>query len=96
MKYLEYKFLVAREDIPGIPGLKRGDPVLKTAVDVIEGYEYDVWQRLDLDGVARTRIEHRNKFSEFTIDGHSRHELQRKVLEIADGMRRGDIDESRT
>ena len=88
MKYLTYKFLVAREDIPGIPGLKRGDPVLKTKVDVIEGYEYDVWQRLDYDGVARTRIGHRDKFSEFEIDGRSRHELQRKVNEIADGMRR--------
>ena len=92
MKYLTYKFLVAREDIPGIPGLKRGDPVLKSKVEIIEGYEYDVWQRLDYDGFARTRIDHRDQFAEFEIDGHSRRELQRKIDEIAAGMRK-DEDE---
>lgn len=89
---IEFKFLVAQEDIKGIPGLMRGDGVIRTTVEVMPGgYEYDVWEVISgLGAIAKTRIAHRDKFAEITVDGKNRKEIRAKVESACDGFRRVD------
>ena len=64
-----FKFLMAKNDIKGLPGLEKGDAVIRVAVEVMEGgYEYDVWHKLVDGTVAKTRIEHREEFEEHVTD----------------------------
>lgn len=89
---IEFKFLVAQNDIKGLPGLMRGDGVIRATVEVMEGgYEYDVWDVISGIGtVAKTRIEHRGEFAEILVDGKDHDEIRAKVESACDGFRRVD------
>lgn len=89
---IEFKFLVAQNDIKGMPGLMLGDGVIRTAVEVMEGgYEYDVWEIINgIGAVARTRIEHRDEFAEIVVDGEDEAEIRAKVDAACDGFRKVD------
>lgn len=90
---IDFRFLVARNDIKGTPGLEKGAPVVRVAVEVAPGgYEYDVWHRLDDGMTAKTRIEHRGEFMACEIDGFDTNDCRRKALEVASGMRSGGGD----
>lgn len=89
---LEFRFLVATEDMPGLPGLERGDAVVRAAVEIADGgYEYDVWHKIGDGTTAKTRISHREGFEEFTVEGETRAELLELVAqrssEVASGRR---------
>ena len=79
---LEFKFLVATEDMPGLPGLERGDAVVRVATEIADGgYEYDVWHKL-MDGTtAKTRISHLDDFEVFTVEAETRAEIMELVAE---------------
>ena len=87
---IEYKFLVAQNDIKGMPGLYRGDAVIRERMEIMDGgYEYDVWRVMCGAGpTARTRIEHRGEFSEFMVDGKDMDEVMEKILAASDGIRK--------
>ena len=53
------KFKVVTDDIPGMPGAAKGDPLFPVASEIIECYEYDVWRRLTDGEVVKTRPERR-------------------------------------
>ena len=36
---MEFKFKVCQEDLPGLPGLEKGDAVFPVASEIIEGYD---------------------------------------------------------
>ena len=79
---MEFKFLVAKNDIKGLPGLEKGAAVVRTAMAVLEGgYEYDVWHVLDNGLTAMTRIEHREEFDELVVEGDTPDEVIEKVKE---------------
>lgn len=82
MSAITYRFLVATEPIPGLPGLERGDMVIRTAVEILDGgYEYDVWRKLDDGMVAKTRIGNRAKLAERTVEGADMAEVVAKANE---------------
>ena len=85
-----YRFLVAQNDIKGLPGLYRGDAVIRDRMEVMDGgYEYDVWRVICGTGpIAKTRIDHRAEFAEFTVDGADMDEVMEKVLAASDGIRK--------
>lgn len=86
---MEYKFKVCQEDLPGLPGLERGDAVIPVAVEIIEGYEYEVWYRIG-DGVtAKTRIEHHSALKDTVVEGSCRAELTEKALYEGEKVRYG-------
>ena len=87
---IEYKFLVAQNDIKGMPGLYRGDAVIRERMEIMDGgYEYDVWRVMCGSGtIAMTRIEHRSEFSEFTVDGEDMDEVMAKILAASEGIRK--------
>ena len=86
---MEFKFKVCQEDLPGLPGLEKGDCVFPVASEIIEGYEYEVWHRLS-DGItAKTRIEHHSALTDVTVEGSCRSELMEKALKEGDRVRYG-------
>lgn len=87
---MQFKFLVAKTDIPGMPGLETGDAVIPAATEIMPGgYEYDVWHRLDNGLVAKTRHEHRGDLITCEVDGRDKAECTAKVAEVSEGVRRG-------
>jgi len=78
-----FKFLVAKSDIKGLPGLEAGEAVVRVAVEVMQGgYEYDVWHRLKDGTTAKTRIDHREEFDEYEVDGETRDDVIASVAEV--------------
>lgn len=86
---MEFKFLVAANDMKGLPGLEKGDAVVPVATEIVDGYEYDVWHRLDNGLVSKTRIEHHSEFITIVVDGKTRHEIMEKVAAASHGVRDG-------
>jgi len=84
---MEYKFLIATTDIKGLPGLSKGDAVLPAATEIIDNYEYDVWHVINGGGVAKTRHEHVNDLSTFSVDGKDMSEIRAKIDAISDAMK---------
>lgn len=80
---ITFKFLVATSDIKGLPGLEKGDAVIRVAVEVMQGgYEYDVWHKLKDGTTAKTRIDHREEFDEHEVDGETRDDVIASVAEV--------------
>lgn len=78
-----FKFLVAKNNIKGLPGLSAGDMVIRVAVEVMEGgYEYDVWRNLDDGSTAKTRIEHRDEFEERSVEGETYDDALEAIVEL--------------
>ena len=91
----QLSFLVAKNDINGVPGLEKGAPVIKVAHETIEHYEYVVWHRIDDGGVAKTRIEHLGEFITCEVDGVDIDECHAKAMEMSSGIayKRGGCDD---
>lgn len=82
---MDFKFLVATNDIKGLPGLDKGDAVVRVAVEVMQGgYEYDVWHKISDGSTAKTRIEHRDEFEEKTVTGETREDVIASVAEVCE------------
>ena len=80
---MKFKFLVANDDIKGLPGLEKGDAVVRVAVEVMPGgYEYDVWHRISDGMTAKTRIEHREEFDVKEVEADTPEEVRELVAEI--------------
>lgn len=87
---IEFNFSVASEDVPGLPGLSKGDAVMIRSRDIIEGYEYDVWDVFGSGVVARVRTEHRSSLVPHTVKGATICKVNEMVRAIMDDMRAGD------
>lgn len=78
-----FKFLVAKNDIKGLPGLEAGEAVVRVAVEVMQGgYEYDVWHSLKDGTTAKTRIDHREEFDEHEVEGETLNDVIASVAEV--------------
>lgn len=82
---MDFKFLVATSDIKGLPGLDKGDAVVRVAVEVMHGgYEYDVWHKISDGMTAKTRIEHRGELEEHHVSGETKEEVIESVAEVCE------------
>jgi hypothetical protein len=78
-----FRFLVAKDAIKGLPGLEKGDAVVRVAVEVMQGgYEYDVWHKLGDGMTAKTRIEHRDEFDAHEVEADTPREVRELVAEV--------------
>ena len=85
----QLRFLVAKCDIKGLPGLEKGAPVIKVAHEVVECQEYVVWHRIDDGTVAKTHIRHLDSFIPCEVDGLDMDECYAKALELSEGIKGG-------
>lgn len=77
---IEYKFRVALEDVPGMPGCKRGACVIPAPSEILNGYDYECWRVISpLSSYARTRVEHHGKFEDRTVYGETLREVDEAV-----------------
>lgn len=82
-----FKYLVAKNDIKGLPGLEKGTPVIRVAVEVMEGgYEYDVWHILNNGLTAMTRVKHRDEFEVRVVEGDDVSDVIKSVEEAVSGL----------
>lgn len=89
MSEIEYKFRVANADIPGLPPVKKGTPVIPAGAEAIEGYDYEVWTVLGSSRTVMTRVEHHGEFADVTVTGETMREIEQKIKAVSDGIRGG-------
>ena len=58
--------------IPGLPGFKAGDVARRIGSQIVEGYEYDVYEiaygRSKIEPIAKVRVDHREELTVVYVD----------------------------
>jgi hypothetical protein len=75
------KFKVATDDIPGMPGASKGDPLFPVASEIVECYEYDVWRRLTDGEVVKTRVGHRESMVTVVAEYETLDDREEAIME---------------